>query len=172
MLVTLVLVLSYAVRGLGLLRRCSIPTAAMAPAIIPGDCVTMEGFTYLVREPRRGEIVVFKTDGIESLPPGQLYVKRLAGLPGESVRLAEGKLYINGRHIALSNALGQIEYLAPPHSALRLPPAKIPPGEFFVLGDNATNSLDSRFWGTVPRANIQGKVAFRYWPLSRSGRVK
>jgi signal peptidase I len=82
----------------------------MAPAVSPGDHVMMEGITYLTRNPSRGEVVVFKTDGIDSLPPGQIYVKRVAGEPGDSLRISDGKLFVNGQRVALSNAVGEITY--------------------------------------------------------------
>ena len=66
-------------RILGLVRPFLVPTGGMTPAVSAGDHVVMEGMTYLARRPRRGDIVVFRTDGIFSLPPAQIYVKRVAG---------------------------------------------------------------------------------------------
>src|SRR5690348_4132479 len=77
----------------GLLRPFSVPTGAMTPAVSPGDHIMMEGFTFLRRQPCRGDIIVFKTDGIAMLPPGQFYVKRIAGEPGDHVQISEGKLF-------------------------------------------------------------------------------
>src|SRR2546422_10131999 len=92
-------------RIFGLVRPFSVPTGGMTPAVSPGDHVMMEGVTFLARKPRRGDVVVFKTDGIASLPSAQIYVKRVAGEPGDQLRISDGKLYINGRHVALSNAI-------------------------------------------------------------------
>src|SRR5262245_36971568 len=74
-------------RPLGLIRPFSIPTGAMAPAISSGDHLMMEGFSYLVRKPRRGDVVVFRTTGIDGAPPNEIYIKRVAGEPGERVRI-------------------------------------------------------------------------------------
>jgi len=133
-----------------------------------------EGMTFLVRKPRRGEIVVFRTDGVASLPPAQLYVKRVAGEPGDHLRISEGKLFINDKQVSLSNAVGEIVYDLPPGADRFLPKTDltVPDDCYFVLGDNSINSLDSRFWGSVPRGNIIGRVSFCYWPPERAGAVK
>jgi signal peptidase I len=134
----------------------------------------MEGVTFISRQPRRGDIVVFRSDGIASLPPATLYVKRVAGEPGDHVRISGGKLFINDSKVSLSNAVGEITYDPPPqavHSSLQTD-ITVPSGYYFVLGDNSTNSLDSRFWGSVPRDNIIGRVSYRYWPPGRIGGVK
>src|SRR5436189_5559529 len=92
-------------RAVGLVRPFSVPTRAMAPAISPGDHIMMEGFTFWARKPRRGDVAVFKTDGIDGIAPSQaaaIYVKRVAGEPGDRLRISDGKLYINDQHVALS----------------------------------------------------------------------
>ena len=134
----------------------------------------MEGFTFVARKPRRGDIVVFKSDGIASLPAGEVYVKRIAGQPGEHVRIAEGKLFINERLVALSNASGEITYSLPPGSEGMSPITEIivPAGQYFLLGDNSTNSSDSRFWGPLPGRNVIGRIWFCYWPANRIGGLR
>jgi len=158
----------------GLVRPFSVPTGAMTPAVSAGDHIMMEGMTYLSRQPRRGDIVVFKTDGIASLPPATIYVKRVAGEPGDHLRISEGKLFINDKRVSLSNAVGGIAYDLPPRTGAFSPQTDVtvPSGCYFVLGDNSTNSFDSRFWGSVPRGNIIGRVLFCYWPPQRVGGVK
>ena len=161
-------------RVCGLLRPFSLPTSAMAPTISQGDHILMEGFTFLSRQPCRGDIVVFKTDGIRSLRPATLYVKRVAGEPGDHVRISEGKLFVNDKQASLSNEMGEIVYDLPPNSAGLSPQTDVtvPSGCYFVLGDNSTNSLDSRFFGGVPRGNIIGRISFCYWPPERRRLVK
>lgn len=161
-------------RVFGLIRPFSIPTGAMRPAVSAGDHIMMERISYLTREPRRGDIVVFKTDGIASLPAAEIYLKRVAGEPGEHVQITAGKLFVNEKQVSLSNAVGQIGYDPPPMPGSFAPQTDVtvPTGCYFVLGDNSTNSFDSRFWGSVPRANIIGRVSFCYWPPGRLGRVK
>lgn len=161
-------------RVCGLVRPFSVPTGAMAPAVSAGDHVMMEGVTFLSRQPRRGDLVVFKTDGIAPLPSATLYVKRVAGEPGDHVRIAGCKLFVNEQQISLSNAVGVIAYDLPPQAMALSPQTNVtvPIGCYFVLGDNSTNSFDSRFWGSVPRGNIIGRVAFCYWPPDRIGGVR
>src|SRR5215813_11746617 len=139
----------------GLIRFFSVPTGAMTPAVSAGDHIMTEGMTFLLRQPRRGEIVVFKTDGIVSLPRPTYYVERVAGKPGDHVRISDGKLFVNDKLTSLSNAVGEIAYDPPPHySAFSLQTdVTVPANCYFVLGDNSTNSADSRFWGSVPREN-------------------
>jgi signal peptidase I len=157
-------------RAVGLIRPFSVPTSAMSPAIARGDHLMMEGIAFLARKPRRGDIVVFKTDGIDSLPPNAIYVKRIAGQPGDRLRISDGKLFINDTRVSLSNETGEIIYLPP--RGVQLTDVTVPAGEYFVLGDNSTNSTDSRVWGSVPGKNVIGRVWFCYWPPGRFGTVR
>jgi signal peptidase I len=161
-------------RVAGLICPFSMPTGSMEPAILPGDHMMMEGFTFLARKPRRGDLAVFKTDGIPGLPPATTYVKRIAGEPGDHLRISDGKLYINDKQVALSNKAGEIVYLLPVGAEAMSPQTDVmvPDGHYYVLGDNSTNSSDSRFWGCVPASNIKGRMAFCYWPLRRFGNAK
>ena len=161
-------------RLLGLLYPFYIPIASMAPAVSSGDHVIAEGLTLLKRKPHRGDIVVFKSDGIASLKPGTTYDKRIVGEPGEHLRITDGKLYINDKPVVITNKIGEINYpitelmksLNPKTDVI------IPQGQYFVLGDNSTNSYDSRFWGCLPVENIIGRIYFCYWPSTRIGEVK
>ena len=135
----------------------------------------MEGVVFLARKPQRGDVVVFKTDGIALIPARQFWVKRIVGEPGDHVQIANGKLLINEVETTLSNRLGAITYQLPPNTgpmpALHLD-VWVPRDSFFVLGDNSANSFDSRFWGFVPAKNVMGRTSFCYWPPHRIGGVK
>ena len=163
-----------ALRLVGLVRLLYIPTAGMTPAVTSGDHVMMEGVAFLFRKPHRGDIIVFKTAGIELLRPDTIFAQRVAGEPGDRLRISDGRLYVNGARVSLSNAWGELEYLLPANSGNLVAKTEVTvqAGEYFVLGDNSTNSFDSRFWGGVPRKNILGRIAFCYWPPQRVGSVK
>lgn len=174
---TLPVVAFIALRACGLVRPFSIPTNGMAPTIARGDMIVMENFTYHSRKPRRGDLAVFKTDDIHSLSPGSIFVQRVAGEPGDHLQVSEGRLRINGETIVLSGSAGEITYLPPTHLPGKRPgmnavDVMVPEGGYFMLGDNSSNSLDSRYWGCVPEANIIGCISYRVWPPDRAGKVK
>ena len=152
-----------------------IPTPSMEPTLHCAkplefcqgrfsDRVVANRLAYRLSEPKRGQIVVFKTPetaqrcGTEG---GSTFVKRIVGLPGELVSERDGAIYINGARL--------IEPYVDPslrgHANGRWP--KIAPGQYFLLGDNRIRSCDSRMWGTVPRSNLIGPVVLTYWPPSR-----
>lgn len=172
-LASALVILLITLRLLGLIRPFSNPTSAMTPAVSAGDHIFSEGFTYLSRKPRRGDIVVFKSDGILMLPPA-IYVKRVIGEPGDHIELMEGNLFINGIKTTLTNAYGEISFYLPPPPVSTSATTNIivPKRSYFVMGDNSTNSFDSRFFGVVPAKNIIGRVAVCYWPLTRVGVVE
>jgi signal peptidase I len=155
-------------------RLFSIPSNGMSPAIQRGDKVVMKGY-MLGRAPRRGEIVVFKTDNLPkgalwNVPPGQFFTQRVAGEPGDRLRIEAGELHINDNPVALSNAFGKITFVpGPMNGASNI---IVPPNSFFVLGDNGTNSLDSRYFGPVGRKDIIGRITTCYWPRDRAGAVR
>ena len=146
-----------------------------------GDCLMVNLMSYWFSEPQRGDIIVFQTSGIESLQPGQLYVKRVTGLPGDRVRIDPPFLIVNDERVTEPKIFGAISsrtegydgfQLVEPYYAAGLlskPSDEFLLGEdeYFVLGDNTRNSRDSRFWGAVPRENIVGKVTRVYWPFTR-----
>ncbi|MGI8605442.1 MAG: signal peptidase I [Verrucomicrobiales bacterium] len=157
----------------GLLRPFGVPTGSMSPAISPGDQVLMEGMSYLWSEPRRGNVAIFRTAGIEAIRADTIYVMRIAGEPGDRLRIAQGKLFVNGEQVTLLNAAGNITSFPPPSGRHPLKTdVTVPEGHYFMLGDNSANSFDSRYWGFVPRQNIMGRVFLRHWPLTRAGAVK
>lgn len=123
---------------------------AMMPTLYNGDKVFM---LKQIKELNRGDIVMFL------FPEDQTksYIKRIVGLPGETIEIKDGKLFING-------ALIEEPYLDPDYAGQDSMPAPvtIAPDNYFVLGDNRRNSSDSRYWGTVPRKLIYGKFWRRY----------
>jgi len=149
----------------------------MTPALSPGDHFMMENFTFLIRKPYRSDIIVFQTQGIQhpSVPSNQIYIKRVAGEPGDRLRISDGKLYVNDRHVELKNSAGPIHYVSlfgSQYLASSTNTITVPDAHYFVLGDNSSNSFDSRFWGFVPARNIIGRPSICYWPPNRIGTVK
>lgn len=156
-----------------------------------GDHLFVDRMTYNFRHPRRGDIVVFKTKGIEGIPnQDQFYIKRLVGLPGETVSIGDDQhARINGQRLDTSTPHFEDVYGFNPKlprrdgrdgfynghilqprsdSLLKTPEDSITvrPGHFLVFGDNTMNSLDSRYWGDLPEQNVIGKAFFVYWPFS------
>jgi signal peptidase I len=109
--------------------------------------------TFLFGQPARGDIIVFHYPR----DPEVDYVKRVIALPGETVAVHNGRVFIDGRPLD--------EPYAKEAPAYNYGPYTVGPEEYFVLGDNRNNSSDSHVWGTVPRANIVGKAWLRYWPF-------
>ncbi len=147
-----------------------------------GDQLFVDKFSYNLLGPHRADVFVFRTNGILGIPPGpnlesEHYIKRLAGMPGDTLRIQEPKLIVNGeeatayafRRVA-SQQNGYTGYRNVPRDTMYLgdPNATvtIPKGSYFALGDNSANSYDSRYWGFVPWQNVVGRGMFVYWPFS------
>jgi signal peptidase I len=141
----------------GMVRTVKMPTSSMAPTIPSNSHVTIERFTYWVRDPLRGEIVTYKTDGIPDLPRGQIFLKRIIGLPNEHLVISNGLLLINSQPVLITNQYGPIIiHPLPGMGAPAITNLTIPPDSYFVIGDNTSNSVDSRLHGPIPRTNIFG----------------
>ena len=157
-----------------LFQAYRVPTIAMTPTINQGEDVLICRFAYWFREPHRGDLIAFETRGIKSIPEGQaakdvLLVKRLIGLPDDTVEIGGGSISVNKMKIEFGAATHPIEYRNI-HNGILLRAVEsyqVPPGEYFVLGDNSANSYDSRYWGTIRRSAISGKVTKIYWPWNR-----
>jgi signal peptidase I len=151
-----------------------IPSSSMEPTLHcarpgPGcearfsDRVLANRLIYHFRNPRRGEIVVFTTPPLAKVKcgAGGTFVKRVIGLPGETWAEKNGHVYINGKELPE-------KYIKFDRRDFQTHPAqKIPPKNYFMMGDNRAQSCDSRVWGTVPRGNVIGEVFMTYWPPNR-----
>ncbi|MDM7999660.1 MAG: signal peptidase I [Dehalococcoidia bacterium] len=142
---------------------------SMDPTFKPKDCIMVDKLTYRFRGPHRGEVVILwpPKDKVYTNNP---YIKRVIGLPGETIEIRDGQIYIKGKN---SSEFRKLEEELPGVS--ETPKCRtdgrweIPKGHYFVLGDNRDESSDSTSWGTVPRENFIGKTWLRYWPMSRFG---
>jgi signal peptidase I len=153
-----------------------IPSSSMEPTLHcarpqPGcqarysDRVLANRFIYHFKEPSRGEIVVFQTppEAAERCGAGGTFVKRLIGLPGDVVEERSGVVYINGERLDEPYVKDENR------DEMNFGPRKIQADEFFMMGDNRSQSCDSRVWGPVPRENLIGEVFAVYWPPQRIG---
>lgn len=141
-----------------------VPSGSMVPTIMENDRFIVEKVSLRFRQPRRGEVLVFE-------PPAGAqfrtdYIKRVIGLPGETVEVKAGKILING--IPLEE-----KYILPQYRAQSdFAPVLVPDRSLFMMGDNRNFSEDSRYWGFLPYRNIRARAVFRIWPLSRFGRFR
>ena len=153
----------------------SIPSGSMEPTLQIGDRILVDKLSYHLHGVDRGNIVVFSTPPTENCagPPVSDLVKRVIGLPGETISLADGNVYINGHLLPepfLPPNLRDDTYPGPSTAPYALHHAfRIPAGEVYVMGDNRPESCDSRYWGPIRESTIVGKVDMRIWPLSRIG---
>ncbi len=135
-----------------------IPSSSMEPTLLPGDHVLVNKFVFRTRQPKRGEIVVFKYPA----DPSKDFIKRVVALEGETVQIRDGQVFVDGTPM-------KQEFVSEEHDPTNFGPVKVTEGKLFVMGDNRTSSFDSRQFGLLPRKNILGKAFFVYWPLVRLG---
>lgn len=137
---------------------------SMNPSFENGDYLIIDEISYRFKTPQRGEVIVFKYPQ----NPSQRFIKRVIGLPGETVEIKDGEIiiYKDGS----SQVLDESEYLTP--GVVSTPGVKsgntkiiLAENEYFVLGDNRSYSFDSRRFGVLPEENIIGRVIFRAWPF-------
>ena len=138
-----------------------IPSGSMIPTLEIGDRVLVNKFIYRFTDPKRGDIIVFKSVD----DPNEDLIKRVVGLPGDKIAVRRGKLFLNGKP--------QKE----PYTNKKLPDRSffaqttVPKGHVFVMGDNRGNSADSRVFGPLPEKNIEGEAFLRFWPPHRIGLI-
>jgi len=137
---------------------------SMMPTLVNDERIFINKFTYHygLGEIHRGDMVVFWYP----LDTTKSYIKRIIGVPGDTVRIDEGEVYLNGRKLAE----GYVPDLFRDRNSWG--PRQVPPDDYFVLGDHRNSSNDSRTWGFVDRKYIYGKAVFVYWPLDKLGVLK
>ncbi|MDP8958380.1 MAG: signal peptidase I [Actinomycetota bacterium] len=167
-----------------LVQAFYIPSGSMEPTLHPGDRVLVNKLAYRLGEPERGDIVVFDSPfrphqpqesflestarnvaealGIGS--PASEFIKRIVALPGDSVEIREGRVYVNGQ-------LTAEPYLGNDSMMGNYGPVEVPPDEVFVMGDNRSHSQDSRVFGTISFEEVVGEAFVRVWPPTRWDRL-
>ena len=138
-----------------------VPSGSMEETIMTGDRVFGNRLAYIKDDPERFDIVIFKYPD----DPSQLFVKRVIGLPGETVNIVDGKVYINDSEEPLDDSF------CPETPEGSFGPYTVPEGCYFMLGDNRNNSSDARFWNNtyLKRENVIAKAVFKYWPWDHKG---
>ncbi|MDO8522788.1 MAG: signal peptidase I [bacterium] len=126
-----------------------------------GEYLIIDELTYAFRPPQRGEVIIFRYP----LNPSEFFIKRIIGLPGETVEIKNSKILIN--NIPMNEQYLPQNLQTGPDQVKQLPA-----NQYFVMGDNRTASSDSRIWGLLPKSNITGRVLLRLWPINRAGIVK
>jgi signal peptidase I len=176
--IVIAVILALFIRTFGV-QAFKIPTGSMENNLLIGDHLLVNKFLFgpttsalerailPVRDVRRGDVIVFKYPE----EPDRDFIKRVIGLPGETLELREKRIYINGRKLDEP----YVHFLEPPSAATgehevtsfdlreRYGPVTVPAGHYFVMGDNRDNSQDSRYWGFLPRDYIKGRALVIYW---------
>ena len=145
-----------------LIQPVRVEGTSMEPQLVDQERVFVNKMAYRFSPIRRGDVVVFHAPE----EAGKSYIKRVIGLPGETVQIVDGRVYLNGRPLA--------EPYVPPLFFDRTshPPVIVPEDHVFVLGDHRNVSNDSRHWGVLPHDNVFGKAVFKYWPPEEFGLIR
>lgn len=138
-------------------RNYKVDGFSMEPTLANGQYLLVNKAVYWFGHPQEGDIIILRFP----LDPKTFYVKRVIGLPGDTVEITGGKVYVNG------HALLEPYISAPP--AYQMPKEIVPPNDYFVLGDNRNNSSDSHVWGMLPGNDVVGKAFISYWPPTHWG---
>lgn len=147
-----------------LIQPFYVQGASMEPNFLDGDYLIIDEISYRLNEPERGDVVVFKYP----LDTSQFFIKRIIGLPGETVRIEDGRIFIVGGESREKIILNESDYLQNAYTAGGIE-VTLNDNEYFVLGDNRGSSSDSRKWGVLPRGMIIGRAWVRAWPFNRLG---
>ena len=144
-----------------LYQPVKVEGTSMAPMISDQERIFINKLVYRFEPIERGDVVVFWYP----LDRTKSFIKRVVGLPGETVEIRRGRVSVDGRELTERYILA--EYL----DSSNFGPVKVPPGEYFVMGDHRDSSNDSRVFGPVPDQYIYGKAVFAYWPIDHFGSI-
>jgi signal peptidase I len=161
------------------IQAFKIPTGSMRPTLLEGDAILVNKFSYGLRipftsrrlpenlEPQRGDIIVF----IYPSDPKKDFIKRVIALPEETVEIKSGTVFIDDKPLT-GPLFAQKYYYNKGNLDEAGKKITVPKNSYFVLGDNSASSMDSRYWGFVPRKNVLGRAILIYWPPQRIRLIK
>lgn len=183
--VVICVLLAFAVNRF-ILVNASIPSGSMENTMKAGDRLFASRLSYTFGEPERGDIAIFIYPVDKAQGENRLFIKRVIGMPGETVEIREAKVYINGSETPLDEPYLKEEWVRVNDGMTFV----VPEGHYFMMGDNRNNSSDSRYWASialsdgiastieeaipysfVPEDDVLGKAGLRYWPLNKIGFV-
>ncbi len=145
-----------------LYQPVKVEGTSMMPWLTDQERIFINKFVYKFEDIQRGDVVVFWYP----MDTSKSYIKRVVGLPGETVRILNGRVFVNGRPLpepyVVTDYVDQQSYQG----------VRVEPGHYYVLGDHRNSSNDSRSWGTVSREYIYGKAVLVYWPVDKFGILK
>lgn len=150
--IVLTFVIFFLVRTVG--QNYRIEGISMEPNFQNGQFLIINKLAYKLGEPRRGDVIVFHYPR----DPSRDFIKRVIGLPGQTIEVRSGQVIIDGKPID--------EPYGPAPGSYDAPPTLVPPNQLFVLGDNRNNSSDSHSWGLLPMDKVIGRAVVSYWPPS------
>jgi signal peptidase I len=150
-----------------ILQPNQINGISMEPTFHNGQYIFTSKVTYKIRDPQRGDIVVFHSPQ----NPDVEYIKRIIGLPGDTVTISDSKVFVNGKEIS-EPYISAPTTLTPENFVKNNVPVIVSDGEIFVLGDNRPRSADSREFGPIKFVSVVGQVFYRYFPTTKMGVIK
>ncbi len=145
-----------------LYQPVKVEGTSMMPGLDDQERIFVNKFVYRLEPIQRGDIVVFRYPR----DPSKSYIKRVIGMPGDTIRIDRGRVYVNSKR--LSESYVPYEFV----DKTSYPEITVPPNSYYVLGDHRSMSNDSRDFGPVPRSFIYGKAVFGYWPMEKLGVVR
>jgi len=145
-----------------LIQPFFVQGASMEPNFLDGDYLIVDEISYRFEVPQRGDVIIFRYP----LDQSEFFIKRVIGLPGETIKIQDGRVFIYNQENPQGVILNEAQYLPDVYTAGDME-IVLKAGEYFVLGDNRGSSSDSRRWGVLPQNLIIGKAWIRAWPVSR-----
>jgi len=146
-----------------IVQAFKIPTGSMRPTLIEGDRILVNKFIYKFKEPKRGDMIVFLSPEDKKKD----FIKRLIGLPGEELEIANGSILIDDKAVSKDSIIREIYYYNRGDFGKKEEAIKVPEDAYYALGDNSISSRDSRYWGFMPKKYLIGKAFLIYWPPTR-----